>query len=134
MIKYTTTLRVRYKETDQMGVVYYSNYMVWFEVARAELFRDIGYPYSKIEKEMGLWLMVVEAQCSYKLPARYDELIDIECCLDNIKNSGMTFSYRVIRKKKILAVGKTTHVFTNSAGIPKRVPQSLREALEVNGF
>ena len=129
MIKYTTTLRVRYKETDQMGVVYYSNYMVWFEVARAELFRDIGYPYDRIEKEMGLWLMVAEAQCTYKSPARYDELINIECCLDNVKNSSMIFSYKVKREKTILALGRTAHVFTDSAGIPKRVPQLLKEAL-----
>ena len=134
MIKYTTTLRVRYKETDQMGVVYYSNYMVWFEVARAELFRDIGYPYSRIEKEMGLWLMVAEARCIYKSPARYDELIDIECCLNNIKNSSMAFSYKVKRKKTILAEGETVHVFTNSAGSPRRIPQSLKEALEAGGF
>ncbi len=129
MIKHTTSLRVRYKETDQMGVVYYSNYLVWFEVARAELLRNIGRTYREIEEEMGLRMMVLEAECRYKSPARYDDLLDIACSVTKLGNSSITFTYRVTRDLDILAEAETTHVFTDITGKPKRMPQILREVL-----
>jgi acyl-CoA thioester hydrolase len=125
----TTTVRVRYKDTDQMGVVYYSNYMVWFEVARAELFRKIGHPYKEMEQKLGLRLMVIEAYCRYMLPARYDDLVRVGCRLTDVRNSSIVFEYTVKREGEILAKGKTAHVFCDPAGRPKRIPQDLREAL-----
>lgn len=129
MKKETTSVRVRYKETDQMGVAYYSNYLVWFEVARAELFRKIGYAYRGIEEDMGLMLMVVEASCRYKLPARYDDLLNVDCCLKKLGSSSLTFGYTVRRKGNVLAEGETAHVFVDKTGRPKRIPSNIREAL-----
>jgi acyl-CoA thioester hydrolase len=128
-LKHTTTLRVRYKETDQMGVVYYSNYFVWFEVARTELFRAIGYPYTRIEKEMALKLMVVKATCSYMMPAHYDDNIDIECSLSKLGNASIAFKYNVLRAKNLLADGETVHVFTDIFNKPKRIPDAIKEVL-----
>ena len=129
MIEDTTSIRVRYKETDQMQVAYYSNYLVWFEVARAELFRKIGHTYSDIEQKEGLRLMVVEANCRYKQPARYDELIDIYCVVTDVGNTSLRFSYTVKRKEVLLAEGETVHVFTDTKGRPKRIPSKIKEAL-----
>ncbi|NQT90726.1 MAG: acyl-CoA thioesterase [Candidatus Omnitrophica bacterium] len=130
MVENTATIRVRYKETDQMQVVYYSNYLVWFEVARTELFRERGHLYSRIEKELGLRLMVVEAQCRYLKPAKYDDLIDVDCRLSKIGASSLVFEYIVKRGEDTLAEGKTVHVFTDANAKPKRMPDALRKALE----
>ena len=124
-----TSLRVRYKETDQMGVAYYSNYLVWFEVARAELFRDVGYVYADIEKDLGLRLMVVEARCRYRYPAHYDELIDIYSSVENLGNTSLKFVYKVKHKERILAEGDTVHVFTDDKARPRRIPKELKEVL-----
>ena len=128
-MKHTTALRARYKETDQMGVVYYSNYFVWFEVARTELFRAIGYPYTRIEKEMALKLMVVKAACSYMMPAHYDDNIDIECFVSKLGNASIAFKYNVLRAKNLLADGETVHVFTDIFNKPKRIPDAIKEVL-----
>jgi acyl-CoA thioester hydrolase len=129
-LKHTTRLRARYKETDQMGVVYYANYFVWFEVARTEFFRDIAYPYSRIEKEQGLRLMVVAADCSYKMPAHYDDIVDIECIVSGTGNASITFKYNVLRGSDLLACGETVHVFTDFSGRPKKIPADIKEALK----
>ena len=128
-MKHTTALRARYKETDQMGVVYYSNYFVWFEVARTELFRAIGYPYTRIEKEMALKLMVVKAACCYMMPAHYDDNIDIECFVSKLGNASIAFKYNVLRAKNLLADGETVHVFTDIFNKPKRIPDAIKEVL-----
>jgi len=129
MIAHNTSLRVRYKETDQMGVVYYSNYLVWFEVARAELLRSVGHTYRVIEEDMFLHLMVLEVKCRYRSPARYDDLLDIACSVIDLGNSSITFSYKVMRDKVLLTEAETIHVFTDTKGKPKRMPQILREVL-----
>lgn len=112
-----------------MGVVYYSNYLVWLEVARAELLRDIGHTYQVMEEEMGLRLMVLEARCRYKSPARYDDLLDIACSVTKLGNSSITFTYKVMRGLDLLAEAETVHVFTDTAGRPKRMPRILKEVL-----
>jgi len=129
MIHHTTQLRVRYKETDQMGVAYYSNYLVWFEVARTELLRKAGYSYSRIEQDMGLRLMVVSAECFYKMPARYDDLLSLDCFIPKTGNTSITFLCKVFRDKDLLAEGSTVHVCTDFSGKPKRIPQALKEVL-----
>jgi len=130
MLEHTTSLRVRYKETDQMGVAYYSNYLVWFEVARTELLRAAGHTYSELERSEGLWLMVVEANCKYKMPAKYDDLLNIDCAVGDIGNTSMSFHYIVKRGSDLLAEGVTSHVFTDRSARPKRVPAIIKEAFK----
>ncbi|MDD5504550.1 MAG: thioesterase family protein [Candidatus Omnitrophica bacterium] len=129
MAKHTAQLRVRYKETDRMGVAYYSNYFVWFEVARTELLRKAGCPYTRIESDMGLRLMVVRAQCCYRMPARYDDLLDIDCFIPEVGNTSVTFACNIFRGDDLLAEGSTVHVCTDVLGKPRRIPQALKDAL-----
>ncbi|MBF8983343.1 acyl-CoA thioesterase [Lutibacter sp. B2] len=107
-------IRVRYEETDQMGVVYYGNYYTWFEVGRTEFFRSLGYTYAQLEEE-GIILPVIESQCSYKDSAKYDDELSIRTTIKNLKGVRLEFQYEVIRKKDetILATGSTTHAFVN---------------------
>lgn len=112
--KTQTRLRVRYAETDQMGIVYHSNYLIWFEVGRTELFREINLPYTKFE-EVGLGLAVIEASCRYRLPARYDDEVIVSTSV-NISSRKVTFNYQVYRESTLLAEGKTIHVFVNKQG------------------
>lgn len=112
-----------------MGVVYYSNYLVWFEVARAELLRKAGFVYRSIEEEMELRLMVAEARCRYKSPARYDDMVEVDCTITQLGSSSITFAYKVRRGKDLLAEAETMHVFTDSSGRPRRMPQTLKKAL-----
>ena len=115
-----TRLRVRYSETDQMGIVYHANYLVWFEVGRSELFRDLNLPYTQFE-EQGLGLAVIEVSCRYRKPSRYDDELVIVTGLDHISSRAATFSYRVYRDETLLAEGKTVHVFINREGRPADV-------------
>ena len=94
MREYTIEHRVTYKETDQMGFVYYSNYLVWFEMARTELLRANGANYKRLE-EKGFFLPVAEAQCRYRVPLKYDDLIAIKVVLTEKKRSRMTFEYEI---------------------------------------
>jgi len=112
-----------------MGVVYYSNYFVWFEVARTELFRNIGLPYTEIERDMDVRLMVAEAQCKYMAPARYDDLLSIDCRIKEIKNTSLIFDYKIRNDKDLLAEGMSVHVFADASGRPKRIPQRIKEKL-----
>jgi acyl-CoA thioester hydrolase len=110
-----TTLRVRYAETDQMSVVYHSNYFVWFEVGRVELLRQLGFSYLEMEQD-GLNLPVVEVKCRYKHPARYDDEITIRTRLAQMRASLLRFQYELVRKSdgRLLAEGETTHVVVGS--------------------
>ncbi len=114
-----TQVRVRYKETDKMGVVYYSNYFVWFEIGRTEYFRRLGMPYSQFEKN-DLFLPVIEAFCEFKVPARYDDLINIHTRVASFQGIRITFNYEVVRDVdgEVLALGHTQHAFVNSKGRP----------------
>jgi acyl-CoA thioester hydrolase len=116
-----TTVRVRYAETDQMGVVYYANYLVWFEIGRVEFLRQLGFDYKKMEVEDDCMLPVVDATCRYKSPAVYDDVIVIETRVSAMRTSMLKFSYEVYRAgatavdggltlDKLLASGETTHV------------------------
>jgi acyl-CoA thioester hydrolase len=106
-----TTIRVRYAETDQMGVVYHSNYLIWFEVGRVELLRELGFTYLEMEQE-GMNLPVVEATCRYKHPARYDDEVAIRTRIALMKTSLLRFDYDVVRKsdERLLAHGESIHV------------------------
>jgi acyl-CoA thioester hydrolase len=125
----TTTLRVRYAETDRMGVVYYANYLVWFEVARADLLRQTGWTYREME-DMGVLLPVIEARCEYKRPAKYDEEIEIRTTGRLASPIRMEFSYDVILKAsgQLAATGSTVHAATDTTGKLCRLPERVREA------
>ncbi len=122
------TVRVRYAETDKMGVVYYANYLAWFEVARSGVCRAIGYPVPEIERD-GLILPVVEARCRYKRSARYDEVIRIETTIKELKSHSMTFDYRVLRDEDdvLLAEGMTRHGFCDHDGKLVKNPQPFTD-------
>jgi acyl-CoA thioester hydrolase len=107
-----TRLRVRYAETDQMGVVYYANYLVWFVVGRAELMRQRGLDYKQMEIEEDCLMAVVEATARYKAPARYDEELIVETTVTGVRGPVVRFSYRVLRVADgvLLCEGETVHV------------------------
>lgn len=128
---FKTAIRVRYAETDQMQVVYYGNYFVWFEIARTELFRELGFEYTELEKE-GFFLMVVEASCQYKAPCKYDDLISIHTNISEVKNSSLSFDYQIYKDGKLISVGKTTHVFCNRERSPLGIPSKVKETIEKN--
>jgi acyl-CoA thioester hydrolase len=122
----STDIRVRYQETDNMGVVYYANYFVWFEVARTEYLRSAGISYRALE-EKGFYMMVASASCSYKSPARYDDVINVDAWIPKMNNSSLQFSYRLSSVGRLVATGESVHVFTNSSGRPVRIPQDIRK-------
>ena len=114
---FETQLRVRYAETDQMGVVYHSNYIVWFEVGRVELLRQLGFTYRDMEQQDDTHIAVVDVQCRFKSPARYDDLITIRTRLINVRESLLHFGYEIVRAAdgKALAAGESVHMVVNSA-------------------
>jgi acyl-CoA thioester hydrolase len=124
LYKHETELRVRYEETDQMGVVYYSNCLVWFEVGRAEYIRSLGTSYKELERH-GVHIVVAEAYCKYEFAARYDDIIIIRTSLSEIRSRSMKYTYKVLRKadRKLLASGYTTHVFVDRNGKPMKIPK-----------
>jgi acyl-CoA thioester hydrolase len=109
-------IRVRYAETDQMGVVYHSNYFIWFEVGRVELLRQLGFSYREMERQDGCFIAVVDARCRYKAPARYDDEILIRTRLKSARESLVHFAYEVVRESDgtLLAEGETTHIVTDA--------------------
>jgi acyl-CoA thioester hydrolase len=125
-------LRVRYAETDQMGVVYYSNFLVWFEIGRVELLRQLGFDYKTMEIEDDCFIPVVEANCRYKSPARYDDELVILTHVAGIRGAVLKFRYRVVRvsDRQLLAEGETTHVVTDHNLIKRALPDKYVQALK----
>lgn len=121
-------LRVRYAETDKMGVVYYANYFVWFEVGRADLLRSLGWTYREME-HAGISLPVIEAQCTYQRPARYDDELEIRTTGRVLSPVRMEFSYEVRRIDDgvVAASGRTVHAALDTGGKPCRLPARIRE-------
>ena len=128
-------VRVRYAETDQMGVVYHSNYFIWFEVGRVDLLRQLGFTYREMESEDGCYIAVVDARCRYKAPARYDDEVIIRTHLRNVRESLVHFGYEALRASDntVLAEGETTHIVTdaqmNKKAIPERYMKVFRGAV-----
>ncbi len=123
--------RVRYAETDQMGVVYHANYLVWFEAARGEFCRDLGVSVPAMEAS-GVMLPVVEARCRYKRSARYDDLIRVETVLAELKSHSLTFRYRALRDDDgaLLVEGTTRHGFCDRQGRLIRCPEAYQALFE----
>jgi acyl-CoA thioester hydrolase len=128
-MKFTTSLRVRYSETDQMGVVYHGNYFAWFEVGRVELMRSLGFSYSEMESMDDCVLPVVEASCRYRRPARYDDLLTLESTVKALRGSILIFSYELRRDGVLLADAETKHVAVNRALQRRRLPERHQAAL-----
>jgi acyl-CoA thioester hydrolase len=130
-----TTVRVRYAETDQMGVVYHANYLVWFEVGRVELMRALGVEYKKMEAEDDCHIVVADAHCRYERSARYDEVVRIRTHISESRNRIVKFAYQVFRDtdSELLATGETTHIICGSNGRPKLLPQKYRVLLAAMG-
>ncbi len=130
-----TRQRVRYAETDQMGIVYYANYLVWFEIGRVELLRSLGLAYSQMEIDHKLILPVVEATCRYRAPARYDDEILIETRPALLRGSVLKFAYRIFREapdseeRKLLAEGETVHVVCDAELRKMPLPEQYAAAL-----
>jgi acyl-CoA thioester hydrolase len=123
-----STLRVRYAETDKMGVVYYANYLVWFEVARTDLLRTLGWSYREME-HTGVSLPVIETHCEYHRPARYDDEIEIRTEGRMLSPVRIEFRYDVFRQENrtLSASGRTVHAAVNADGRPCRLPPRIRE-------
>ena len=127
----STTLRVRYAETDQMGVVYYANYFVWFEIGRTDFCLQHGFAYHDMEQGDGLYIMVAEARCRYKAPARYDDELEVRTRLTGMRRRVLIFGYEIYRQRtdELLAEGETVHVLTDRDGRPRTLPDKYRELL-----
>jgi acyl-CoA thioester hydrolase len=123
------SLRVRYAETDKMGVVYHAHYLVWFEIGRTEYCRAAGIPYRRMEEE-GIFIPVTAAECTYRRPARYDDTVTIRTRLGNAGSRGLSFFYEASAADdgRLLATGSTRHIFTGEAGRPITIPERIRAA------
>jgi len=118
-------LRVRYAETDQMGVVYHANHFIWFEVGRVELLRQMGFSYKEMEQQDNCFIAVVDARCRYKAPAAYDDEIIVRTWLKNIRESVIHFGYELVRvgDGELLAEGETTHIVADAQMRKKVLPE-----------
>ncbi|HEX2928150.1 MAG TPA: thioesterase family protein [Candidatus Binatia bacterium] len=125
-----TTYRVIYGDTDQMGVVYYANYLRWFERGRSEFLRQIGLPYSTIEQQ-GYHFPVVEVSCRYTQSARYDDVVRIETELVDLGRASLSFAYRIYRESDqcLLATGSTKHACLDKNAQVSRMPKILEDAV-----
>ena len=123
-------LRVRYAETDQMGIVYHAHYAVWFEIGRTEFCRAAGFPYRDLEAA-GIRIPVTGLECKYRRPARYDDALRVRTRLPELSARGLTFSYEVVgADEALLADGATRHVFADAEGRLRRAPPDVVDALE----
>jgi acyl-CoA thioester hydrolase len=121
---------VRYAETDKMGVVYYANFLVWFEVGRTDLLRHAGWSYREMEVE-GFSLPVIDAHCEYKEPARYDDELEVRTGGDLLSPIRVQFTYEIVRPadEALLATGHTVHASLDPSGRPRRLPDRIRSIL-----
>lgn len=128
---FSTTVRVRYAETDKMGVVYHANYLVWFEIGRVELLRHLGFDYKQMEIEDDCHLPVVEVNCRYRASARYDDEVRIETQPVLLRGAVVRFGYRAVRVSddQLLAEAQTTHILCDHEMKKKPLPEKYAAAL-----
>ncbi|HHT9120246.1 MAG TPA: acyl-CoA thioesterase [Candidatus Hypogeohydataceae bacterium YC41] len=126
----TIKIRVRYSETDKMGVVHHSKYFSYFEMARIEYLRNLGINYSELEKR-GIYLAVLEAYCKYKSPAHFDDILTIETSLSRLTAASVKFNYKIYREEneQLLVEGSTTLVCLDTNFKPRRIPEEIRKAM-----
>lgn len=126
-----TLLRVRYSETDKMGIVYYANYLVWFEIGRAEFCRARGFSYRDMEEDDDAFLVVAESYCRYKAPAFYDDELLIRTHITELRRRSLRFGYEICRVAdgQIIAEGETGHVVTDASGRVRTFPEGYTQRL-----
>jgi acyl-CoA thioester hydrolase len=124
-----TRVRVRYAETDQMGVVYHANYLIWFEVGRVEFIRQLGLDYKSMEREEGCGIAVVDAHVRYRLPARYDDELIVRTQLEAARGAVIRFGYKIVRAADgvLLCEGETVHVVVGADMKKRALPQKYAE-------
>jgi acyl-CoA thioester hydrolase len=122
--------RVRYAETDQMGVVYHTNYLIWCEMGRTELMRDLGATYAELERQ-GVFLVVSGARIRFRNSARYDDPVRVRTRLERLRSRGVTFRYTVERSdtEVVLAEAETDLVCVEAAGTPRSLPETIQRLL-----
>jgi acyl-CoA thioester hydrolase len=125
-----TRLRVRYAETDKMGVVYHSNFVIWFEVGRVELLRQLGFQYRQMEQQDNCHIPVVDLRVRYKAPAQYDDEIVVRTELKNVRSTLLHFSYEVLREgdRTLLATGETMHIIVDDKFERLPLPEKYMKA------
>ena len=123
-----TLTRVRYKDTDQMGMVYYGNYFTFFEIGRVEYMRERGIAYKQMEREDDSYIVVAEASCRYLRSARFDDVLRIRTRVSESRRRSIRFAYEILRHEdgELLATGETLHVVCNREGRPKSLPERYR--------
>jgi acyl-CoA thioester hydrolase len=128
-----TTVRVRYAETDQMGVVYHANYYIWFEIGRVEFLRQLGFSYREMELKDGCYIVVGETSCRHLRPARYDDVLRIRTRVAVAGTRTVRFAYEILNDAsgEIIATGETMHVVCDRNGRPKQIPAQYRAAFGV---
>lgn len=128
--KNLTKIRVIYADTDAMGIVYHTNYIKWFEIGRAELLRELGIPYARIE-DTGYSLPLTEVSCRYLYPARYDQILLIETEISYLKRASIKFNYviRDDKNEKTLVEGESTHACVNRQGKVVRIPSDISDKI-----
>ena len=126
-----TLLRVRYAETDKMGIVYYANYLVWFEIGRTEFCRTRGFSYRDMEEMDDAFLVVAESYCRYKAPAYYDDELLIRTHITELRKRSLRFGYEIVRVSddQIIAEGETGHVITDASGRVRSIPEGYAKSL-----
>jgi len=126
------TVRVRYAETDQMGVVYHANYFVWLEVGRVEFLRQLGFSYREMEQNDGCCIAVVDARCRYKAPARYDDEVLVRTYMKNVRESLVHFGYELVRVSDgvLLAEGETTHIVVDQQMKVRAIPEKYMKVFQ----
>jgi len=126
------TIRVRYAETDQMGVVYHANYFVWLEVGRVEFLRQLGFSYREMEQNDGCCIAVVDARCRYKAPARYDDEVLVRTYMKNVRESLVHFGYELVRISDgvLLAEGETTHIVVDQQMKVRAIPEKYMKVFQ----
>ena len=126
-----TEIRVRYAETDQMGIVHNANYLVWFEVGRSEFCRARGFSYKEMEEKDNALMVVAESYCRYKSPAYYEDLLIIRTKVEEVRSRSLRFVYEIYRPadESLLAEGETLHVVTDENRKVRSLPKSYKEKL-----
>jgi len=128
MIQSTSTISVRYSETDMMGIVYHANYLPWLEIGRTDLLRKNDLPYAELEKE-GYLLPVLEVSVKYRRPARYDDLLTVNTLISEMPVIRIQIAYEVLRGEELLATASSSHAFMNRQGQPLKPPPHFRDAM-----
>ena len=126
-----TEVRVRYAETDQMGIAHHANYLIWFESGRSDLCRARGFSYKQMEEDDDAFLVVAETYCRYKLPAHYDDKLSVRTKIGEIRSRSIRFVYEVVREDdgELLAEGETLHLVTDRFKKVRTLPEVYRSRL-----